>query len=229
MTTYDQGNFDRATTCYLCKGEFDPERQSTSKVRDHNHLTGAYRGAAHSKCNLRLRQLYRIPVFFHNFRGYDAHLLVWGLAVQNGGKIEVIGQGLEKYLMIQYGKHLQFKDSCRLMNGSLDRLSQDLVKSEKKLGDRKFNYVWDDFHLSGEILNQSKKYDLLCQKGVYPYDWMDNAEKLDLPSLPPQTCFDNSLRKEKCCDEDYKRAQEVWQVFGFKSFRDYHEHYLKCM
>ena len=58
---------------------------------------------------------------------------------------------------------------------------------------------------------------------------MDNAEKLDLPSLQPQASFDNSLRKEKCCDEDYKRAQEVWQVIVFKSFRDYHEHYLKIM
>ena len=140
----------------------------------------------------------------------------------------MIGQGLERYLMVQYGEHLQFKDSCRLMNGSLDRLAQDLVKSEKKQGVTKFKYLWEDFHLEHLPQNRMKKYELLCQKGVYPYDWMDKAEKLDQEFLPAQPCFDNELRKEKCSDEDYARAQNVWQVFGFKSFRDYLEHYLKC-
>ena len=58
-------------------------------------------------------------------------------------------------------------------------------------------------------------------KGVYPYDWMDKAEKLDQEFLPAQPCFDNELGKEKCSDEDYARAQAVWQEVGFKSFRDF--------
>ena len=47
------------------------------KVIDHDHITGKYRGAAHSSCNLKLRidpDKIKIPVFFHNLRGYDAHL-----------------------------------------------------------------------------------------------------------------------------------------------------------
>jgi len=35
-----------------------------------------YRGAACNKCNLQLKLSYRIPVVFHNLRGYDCHLLI---------------------------------------------------------------------------------------------------------------------------------------------------------
>jgi len=45
------------------------------KVRDHCHLTGKFRGAAHNECNLQYRVPRFIPVFFHNVSRYDAHLL----------------------------------------------------------------------------------------------------------------------------------------------------------
>jgi hypothetical protein len=39
------------------------------KVRDHDHWTGQYRGAAHSGCNLALRKTRKIPIIFHNLSG----------------------------------------------------------------------------------------------------------------------------------------------------------------
>jgi hypothetical protein len=48
------------------------------KVWDHCHITGKYRGSAHNSCNLKLRiEAWKtpIPVIFHNFRGYDSHLV----------------------------------------------------------------------------------------------------------------------------------------------------------
>ena len=46
-------------------------------VKDHCHITGRYRGAAHAECNKKLRinpKTDQIPVFFHNLSGYDAHI-----------------------------------------------------------------------------------------------------------------------------------------------------------
>ncbi len=70
---------------------------------------------------------------------------------------------------------------------------------------------------------------LLKQKGIYPYDWMNSMEKMDERVLPSQESFNSILRNEACSEEDYKRAQEVWEIFHFHKFQEYHEHYLACM
>ena len=46
------------------------------KVRDHDHRTGKYRGAAHNKCNINYYANRYIPVVMHNVRGYDGHLII---------------------------------------------------------------------------------------------------------------------------------------------------------
>ena len=45
-------------------------------VRDHCHITGRYRGSAHQSCNLNFKVTKKIPVVFHNLRGYDGHLIM---------------------------------------------------------------------------------------------------------------------------------------------------------
>jgi hypothetical protein len=74
MTQEDRKAFLKAVDCHVCGGPFDRDR-----VRDHCHLTGRYRGAAHSECNLKLRvspHKTKVPVAFHNLRGHDGHLLM---------------------------------------------------------------------------------------------------------------------------------------------------------
>jgi hypothetical protein len=59
-----------------------PRNTSTTYLvdfRDHCHLTGKYRGAAHNECNLNYSFTQRIPVILHNLRGYDSHLIMQGL------------------------------------------------------------------------------------------------------------------------------------------------------
>ncbi|GFW42907.1 uncharacterized protein TNCV_734401 [Trichonephila clavipes] len=52
-------------------------------VRDHDHLTGAYRGAAHNRCNLNFKLANYIPVLIHNLRNYAGHLLIQGIDANN--------------------------------------------------------------------------------------------------------------------------------------------------
>ena len=44
------------------------------RVRDHCHITGKYRGSAHQDCNINFRLTAKIPIIFHNLRGYDITL-----------------------------------------------------------------------------------------------------------------------------------------------------------
>jgi len=57
-TPAEQLKHDNAILCYLCRREFDPvlaaHDQNWRKVRDHDHMTGLYRGAAHAICNLQV-------------------------------------------------------------------------------------------------------------------------------------------------------------------------------
>ena len=54
------------------------EKAKADKVWDHCHITGKFQGSAHNTCNLKLQiepWKIPIPVVFHNFWGYDSHLV----------------------------------------------------------------------------------------------------------------------------------------------------------
>ncbi|CAH3027681.1 unnamed protein product [Porites evermanni] len=88
----EQKSFDKAEICHICSKELKKE-----KVRDHCHFTGKYRGAAHNKCNLMCKKPRILPVIFHNFQGYDAHLFIKQLACLPG-ELNCIPSTEEKYI-----------------------------------------------------------------------------------------------------------------------------------
>ena len=56
MTEQDKNDFKNATECYICnnwKGGFVNGDKCLCKVRDHDHVTGKYRGATRSECNIK--------------------------------------------------------------------------------------------------------------------------------------------------------------------------------
>ena len=73
-----------------------------NKVRDHCHIAGNYRGAAHSRCNLAYiisKSDWKLPVIIHNLKRCDGHFIVKALKGQFG-EVRVIPQKMEKYLSI---------------------------------------------------------------------------------------------------------------------------------
>ena len=78
FTEEDELNYNKSKTCWICKQEF-PEKmddKGKTKCRDHCHFSGKYRGAAHSACNLKLKEKKFIPVLFHNLKGYNSHIFI---------------------------------------------------------------------------------------------------------------------------------------------------------
>ena len=59
-------------------------KEDEVKVKDHCHFTGKYRGAAHGRCNVKVRKPLLLPVILHNLQGYDAHLFIKQLAKSTG-------------------------------------------------------------------------------------------------------------------------------------------------
>ena len=68
---------------------------------------------------------------------------------------------------------------------------------------------------------------LLKKKGVFPYEFMTDFEKLNVDKLPPKNKFYSKLNDSNINNEEYEHAQKVWKEFNCKTMRDYHDLYLK--
>ena len=71
MSDEEEEMFKAAQGCHICEQQYG---DNDVRVRDHCHITGQYWGSAHQDCNLKLRinpKEFKIPVLFHNLRGYD--------------------------------------------------------------------------------------------------------------------------------------------------------------
>ena len=136
MTDDDEEEYKNDNVCRFCEKEI-----SSDKVRDHCHLTGDYRGPAHSECNINVTQKQSnfIPFIFHNFSNYDCHMFFKKLVDKKNDKIkfDIIPKTNEEYISVTYGC-IRFIDSYRFQSSSLDSLVKALVdNSNKRLKDLK--------------------------------------------------------------------------------------------
>ena len=150
MTTRDECNFINATHCHICNKKYC---RNEKPVRDHCHITGKYRGSAHAACNLKLQisaEKIKIPVIFHNLRGYDSHFIIneLGELISEGENftVNVIPNNTEKYMAFYIGKHLAFIDSFQFMSSSLEKLANNLPE-ERFIYTREYFKDEDQFHL----------------------------------------------------------------------------------
>ena len=125
--------------------------------------------------------------------------------------INAIPNNMEKYMAFMLGNHLTFIDSFQFMSSSLDKLVSNLPKEALIYTSKKF---------------KGKKLDLMSQKGVYPYDFMDSFDKFN-EKLPLKEDFYSILNDEHITDKDYQHAQTVWETFMLKTMGEYHDLYLK--
>ena len=54
MTAEDEKDFKSSNKCWICHGLY---AKGDNKVRDHDHVTGKYRGSAHKYSNINLNSL----------------------------------------------------------------------------------------------------------------------------------------------------------------------------
>ena len=101
--------FQKSNSCWICK-KFIDNNNNEERVRDHCHVTGKFRGAAHRNCNVNFELNKKVPKIFHNLRGYDTHLIFNELN-KFDVKIKIIPNVLEKYMAFFKNKNLVFIDS----------------------------------------------------------------------------------------------------------------------
>ena len=68
LSARQQEEYDNATRCYICRHEFVEGEAKGPKVRDHDHVTGWFIGAAHLQCNLERPVSFKITVFYSQLK-----------------------------------------------------------------------------------------------------------------------------------------------------------------
>ena len=208
MSAEENKKFEMTNICWICGKPIDV---SDNKVRDHYHITGKYRGAAHWNCNINVKISKKVLVIFHNLKGYDSHLIFKELS-KFDCKVSVIPNGLEKYMTFTLNKNIVFIGSMLFVNSSLDKLV-------KNLGSKDFKYFNEVF--------SGKKLELVKNKGVYPYKYFNSLKRFKETQLPDIDKFFSSLKDCDISDQEYQRT-DVWKVFKIKNLGEYHDLYLKC-
>ena len=225
MTKEEFKKFKGSNECHICGEKYGEEDKP---IMDYCKITGKFRGSAHRKCSSKLRidpEKIRIPVIFHNLRGYDSHFIMQQIGkianeksyVDKNGevrnlKINAIPNNMERYMAFMLGNNLTFIDSFQFMSSSLDKLVSNLRKEDLK-------YTSTAFY--------GYKLDLMSKKGIYPYDFMDSMEKFENKELPKIEDFYSTLNEEHISEKDYNHAKEVWNAFRIKNMGEYHDLYLQ--
>ena len=173
LTKDHERKFKNADKCYICNKKYS---EKDVRVRDHCHITGKYRGAAHQDCNINHRLTDKVPVIFHNLKGYDSHFIMQTIGEiankhtyknikgeEKQMNINVIPNNTEKYMAFMLGKHLVFIDSLQFMSSSLDKLVSNLPNGA--------------FKYTSEETKNNRKLKLMKQKGVFPFDYMDSFSR----------------------------------------------------
>ena len=252
MSEEQKMNHKKATICFECKKSFSQyekvekgqKMNPLTKVKHHDHITGEFISSLCYECNINLQYKKFIPVYIHNLKGYDSHLFVsslfkYGYQHNKSDNISCIPNNEEKYISFsknikvdeyedKAGKmknvmyEIRFLDTFAFMASSIENLSNNLRSSSDDV-----NELRKIFKNTSDEFKNDEQFKLMIQKGVYPYDYIDNFNRLFENYLPDINSFYSKLNKSKCDINDYKHAQNVFNKFQCKNILDYHNIYLK--
>ncbi|CAH1122130.1 unnamed protein product [Ceutorhynchus assimilis] len=217
LTREEKELYAESTLCHIC---CQPFSRDDYKVRDHCHLTGNFRSAAHNSCNLNFHDNnnHVTPVVFHNISRYDRHFIIRALCTEIQGKIQLLRLNEEKY--ISFTKYIEnnnisfrFIDSFRFMANKLETLASYLDDKQKTV--------------TRQYYSDETQFNLVTRKGVFPYKYIDCWDKLQENSLPPIQQFFSHLTNSTVSQDEYRHACNVWDTFNIKSIQEYAELYLK--
>jgi hypothetical protein len=116
---------------------------------------------------------------------------------------------------------MRYLDTIAFMSSSLEGLADNLKKDCKNVIEMR-----NVFKSLSQQFPNDEQFLLMCEKGIYPYEYITDYKVLTDDKLPAINKFYSKLNKEHCKEEDYRRAVNVWNKFNCKTLMDYHNLYL---
>ncbi|CAG8540200.1 16128_t:CDS:10 [Cetraspora pellucida] len=209
-------------TCLYCKTHL-PDKEK-NRVIDHNHITGKFRGPAHSGCNLKLRinpEIIKIPILICNGSGYNFHHFIQKIEKMTNEKIVPITNNSKQYITFLVGQ-LQFIDSLKFSLPGLAKMAENLC-DEKKGQTKTPEQLAKCFPIMSKFISPHL-LSLLTHKGIFLYHDLNEIN------------YCKQRYKSKECEyekiyiitqKDYDFAHTIWKETACKTFSDYHDIYFK--
>ena len=105
-----------------------------------------------------------------------------------------------------------------------------------QIGARRFKFLDISNYLAGGVSYSTflKAYKIEESKSYFPYEWFDDVDKLDYPSLPPYDAFYSALKGRNVMEEGgdktlglarYQALRDIWQKENMTTFEDFLVYY----
>ena len=131
--------------------------------------------------------------------------------IKTEDKLEIIPENINKFKVL-ITKRFIFLDSFAFLSTSLENLVNN-VKAEDKLVRMKKEFP--------------EHYNILSEKGTYPYDYVDSFSVFEETQLPPREAFYSKIKQQGISEEAYQRAQLVFDLTGCKTLLEYMLQYVR--
>ena len=243
--------------CYVCGDEVFHkayERQTAhakTAVFDHDHCTGAFRGmiyactiilhfplysiysigTACNSCNTAMKEYDTYNVYFHNFCGFDSHILASEYvqtADNSTMKVEAIPNNTESVKMFKIGRY-NFLDSYSFQPQALSRLS-DNITADKKAKGQKLDLIRQvselcHYDAMGDVVDE-EMYDQCQKKAVFPYTLAGSINQLlEIQTFPPLENFTSSLNGAGVNLTEFENGRTTFARKGFSNLMQYYAWY----
>ena len=193
-------------SCWICKHHCTSDNE---KVKHHNHNTGKYNSALCNNCNIQIKDKVKTAVIFHNFN-YGKNIsftsLVEWYEKKEKVNVSILPNSEQNFKSFNVGK-LNYIDSMAFMASGLAK-SLENVPDDKKL------FL---MHLS----KSEEDFELMKQKGQFPYEWFDDIEKFKLPiGELKREYFDNELTLSKLHDKEWEDILYIIEKSNIQTFQE---------
>ena len=78
-----------------------------------------------------------------------------------------------------------------------------------------------------EEFKDKTQLDLVSQKGIYPYEYIDSSKRFEEAELPPIERWYSTLSDSTITEKELKHAKRVWKTCNIRTLGEYHDLYLK--
>nr|QTE03902.1 MAG: PolB [Phylloscopus fuscatus densovirus] len=193
--------------CCICNKPFS---HSDTIICGRNYINGKA-GNHHEQCWLHPKNT--MYVFFHNFRGYDSHFLIKEL-VANLNVLHLQASSMEKFNLISIMGWKQDENTREAFDVPYIRITFKDTYNFFTCSLAKCVSMIEDWRYTPEDARNSK--------GVFPYDWFNDPNKLWEKALPSAPWF-NALTNQPV---DPTPAFELWERKNFEYFSEFHDYYM---